>query len=82
MKFEDAIAKFAKRLKLLRQQKGYSGRELARRMGLSSPMVVYYENGTNFPRVDGLVKLCNLLDTTPNELLGYAPLRTSKRKRR
>ncbi len=45
--------------------------EVARRAGLSERRYGHYVTGRNEPNLGTLVKLCNVLETTPNEMLGF-----------
>lgn len=56
-------------IKKLREQKGLSQTELAKRVGVTSGMVSFYESGRSYPRMDKIEKLAQVLGVTPQELL-------------
>ncbi len=53
---------FAKRLRLAREEKGYSQRDLGLRVGLSDKSISIYEKGTVYPPVGNLLKISKELD--------------------
>ncbi len=61
---------FGQRMARLRQQAGYTQRELAAELGISQRMVAYYEKQTEHPPVRLLPALTRLLGTGLEELLG------------
>lgn len=60
---------FGERLNLLRRKKGWSLEYLASFFGVSKSATSSWEIGKSKPNADDLVKLSELLDTTPNYLL-------------
>jgi len=56
--------------KKIKKEKIMTQVELASKMDVSTVAVSKWLNGSN-PEVEKLVLLCNVLDITPNELLGY-----------
>jgi len=50
---------------------GLSDAEVARRVGLGQTRYANYVNGTREPDFITLVRICEVLDTTPNALLGF-----------
>jgi repressor LexA len=59
------------RVKQLRQQKGMTQEELASRLGYKSKSsVAHIENGRDIPR-SMVVKLADILNTTPAYLMGW-----------
>jgi transcriptional regulator with XRE-family HTH domain len=58
------------RLKALREAKGLSQEQLAKRAGLSHPVITKSENGKNLPRAEALDKLAQALDCTMDYLHG------------
>lgn len=56
-----------------------SNAELARRMGLSDQRLGNYLAGTREPDLEMLTKLASVLQTTPNDLLGYPDQTTDER---
>lgn len=61
---------FGKRLKELRTEKGYTQRTLAEKLGISPSAVGMYEQGRREPDNEMLSKLCCILETTTDNLLG------------
>jgi transcriptional regulator with XRE-family HTH domain len=57
-----------RRLKILRFNKGLSQQETAKKAGLSINMVAMIENGDYMPSLRVLFKLCEALDTSPEEV--------------
>lgn len=54
--------------------KGLTQREVARAINLTTAYISFIENGRKTVSVDTLVGLCDLLERTPDELLGYNPM--------
>jgi transcriptional regulator with XRE-family HTH domain len=74
---------FAQRIRERARELGLSDAEVARRAGLSERRYGYYATGEREPNLATLVRICEVLDATPNDLLlpgGKAPPR-SKRDR-
>ncbi len=63
---------FAKRLKELRVEKGYSQSELAKMIGSSCSVVCYWETDRSEPTAINLVKLADVFDVSVDYLLGRA----------
>lgn len=63
---------FGERLRLLRQQKGLSQRQLARRMFVEQKTINNYENKGRLPTVQHLLRLCDALEVSADWLLGRA----------
>lgn len=63
---------FGTRLKQLRKNKGYTQQELAKLLGISSSAVGMYEQGRREPENAILSKLCTVLDTTTDYLIGIS----------
>jgi len=61
---------FSSNLKLKRVMKGLTQEQMAERLEIKVRRYAYWENGTE-PGMGMLVRICDELDTTPNELLGY-----------
>lgn len=53
---------------------GLTDAEVARRAGLTEPRYGHYVAGTRRPDYDTLLRLCHVLGTSPNALLGFDPL--------
>lgn len=62
---------FYERLAFARKAKGFSQEDLASRMDISRQAVSKWENGTAQPEMSNIIKLCEVLEITPNELFGY-----------
>jgi transcriptional regulator with XRE-family HTH domain len=73
---------FAKRLKERARQLELSDAEVARRAGLSERRYGHYVRGAREPDFATLMRICSVLDVTPNDLLlANAPARPSGRDR-
>ena len=70
----DVMSDFAKNLKKYRKQKGYTQVELGKALNYGYTAIANYESGRNEPSFDDLISLCHVLDTTPNDLLGFSPM--------
>lgn len=60
---------FGKRLKEARERKDMTQSELAKAASIGESTVSFYESGKREPNYETLIKLANILDTTPNYLL-------------
>ena len=58
------------RLKELRQRNGLTIRKVADLLGVSQFSIIRWEKGATSPNAEKLKKLADLLQVTPNELLG------------
>jgi transcriptional regulator with XRE-family HTH domain len=71
---------FSARLKRRAETLGISNAEAARRVGLSERRYANYVSGTREPDLATLARIAKILETTPNELLGFgAEAKRSKR---
>ena len=61
---------FAENLRKFRKIKKYSQAELGRKLHCGSTTIANYESGRNEPSFRDLIRLAEVLDVTPNELLG------------
>lgn len=61
---------FAKNLRRRAKELGLANAEVARRVGLSERRYAHYVSGRNEPDLAMLVKIAEVLQSTPNELLG------------
>ena len=61
---------FAENLRKFRKNKKYSQAELGRKLHYGSTTIANYESGRNEPSFRDLIRLAEVLDVTPNELLG------------
>ncbi|MCL2062736.1 MAG: helix-turn-helix domain-containing protein [Firmicutes bacterium] len=62
---------FSKRLKELRVKKGLFQQDIADELKITSVAYGGYERGEYEPSLENLLKLCKILDTTPNYLTGH-----------
>ena len=60
----------AKRLKWLRERERYSQKEIAEKIGMSSPGYQKIEYGDREPKLDVLIKFCNIYNVSADFLLG------------
>lgn len=60
---------FGERLKVAREQIGFTQPKLAGLIGYGTSTVSEYERGTNKPNLDTFIKLCNILNRPPNYFL-------------
>jgi len=70
---------FGARLARLRQQAGFSQRQLAAQLGISQRMVAYYERQTDRPPADLLPLLSEVLGATTDQLLGVKSSKANAR---
>lgn len=68
--------RFAKLLKEKRSQARLSQRVVAERAGVSSEFISRMERGLTLPALDTFIRLCDALNTTPNDLLLDRPYAT------
>ncbi|HEP1570607.1 TPA: helix-turn-helix transcriptional regulator [Streptococcus suis] len=61
---------FSTRLKLLRKQKQLTQQKLADELGVSQGSYANWEKGNREPKLENLVKLAKILDSTIDFLLG------------
>lgn len=59
------------RLKEYRKKKGLTTYEVGKALGVSPSAVTNWETGLRRPDIDTLIRLSEILDCTPNDLLGY-----------
>ena len=59
------------RIKTKRQEKNLTQKQLAEKIGIVQGMLSTYERNTVVPNGDIVVKLAQVLDTTPNWILCY-----------
>ncbi|WP_241667267.1 helix-turn-helix domain-containing protein [Muricoccus nepalensis] len=58
------------RLRVRARVLGLSDAEVARRLGLGATRYANYVNGTREPDFATFLRICQVLETTPNDLLG------------
>lgn len=61
---------FGKKLRIARQKKGYTQKELAKLVGAKHNSVSNWENDQNKPDPDTIELICGVLGITPNYILG------------
>jgi transcriptional regulator with XRE-family HTH domain len=62
---------FASRLRKRAEELGISNAEAGRRIGLGERRYAHYINGAREPDLATLVRIAKVLETTPNDLLGF-----------
>jgi len=72
---------FAANLRRRAQELGLSNAEVARRVGLSERRYAHYASGRNEPDLAMLLKIAEVLNSTPNLLLGLDTQGRDKGKR-
>jgi transcriptional regulator with XRE-family HTH domain len=60
------------KLRLRAKELGFSNAEVARRAGLSERRYGFYVTGDREPDLSTLLRICKVLTTTPNVLLGFS----------
>jgi transcriptional regulator with XRE-family HTH domain len=65
------MSPFCKQLRARGQQLELSDAAIARRLGISQSRYTNYVNGHREPDFAMLARICLVLNTTPNELLGF-----------
>ena len=63
------MEEFARRLRERARELGLSDAEVARRAGLSERRYGYYATGEREPNLAALVRICEVLAATPNDML-------------
>ena len=61
---------FAKKLKAIRIEKGYTQRYMHTQLGISPNGYASYEQGRTEPNIETLKRICILLDVSANYLVG------------
>ena len=69
---------FGNRLKKLRTEKGYTQKEFAQLVGVSTSAIGMYEQGRREPENAVLTSMCKLLNTSPDYLIGFSPSKEEK----
>ncbi|MBQ8229223.1 MAG: helix-turn-helix transcriptional regulator [Clostridia bacterium] len=63
--------KIGNKIKELMAVKGYTQQKVAEMLGVRQNTVSQWITDTNEPNCQTIIALCKILDTTPNELLGW-----------
>ena len=66
------------RLKEIRKEKGLTTYDVGEALGVSPSAITNWERGFRRPDIDTLVKLAEVLECTPNDLLGFETHRTEE----
>ena len=61
---------FANNLIELRKKAGLTQEKIADNLGITRQAISKWESGTSLPDAEMILKLCAVLDVTPNQLLG------------
>ena len=56
---------------MIRMMRGLSQRDLAIKLAKSPNAISSWELGNTSPSIDDLMKICELFDVTPNQILGW-----------
>ena len=62
---------FPERLKRIRKSRGLTQSQLGEIIGIATCLVSEYERGTHSPRIDTLEWLCQALNVSSKDLLGF-----------
>lgn len=63
---------FGDKLKSIRKSRHLTQLELSKRLEVSKGTISAYEQGLSYPSIETLVKICNILDTSSDYLLGLS----------
>nr|WP_285123726.1 helix-turn-helix transcriptional regulator [Lactococcus petauri] len=69
---------FGSRLKALRKSAGITQAQLANKLQLASGTISAYEQGLKYPSIEVLIKICDILNTSSDYLLGITSNLPSK----
>lgn len=58
------------KLKVLREQRGYTPEYVAGLIGVSRNTIINWESGKSEPKISQFIKLCKVLKCSQKELLG------------
>ncbi len=62
---------FKTSIKLERVNLKLSQKDMAEKIGITTQSYQAYESGLTMPTMENFLKLCKILNITPNELLGF-----------
>lgn len=62
--------KFRERLKLLREDKGFTQKDLAEALSITVSTISHYENGTREPSIEILIQMSKILGVSVDYLIG------------
>lgn len=63
---------FSDKLKAVRKARKMTQIDLAKKIGVSKWAITSYEQGRTYPSVETLIKICEVLDTSSDYLLGVS----------
>lgn len=63
---------FGEKLKAIRKSKRLTQLDLSIRLNVSKGTISAYEQGLSYPSIETLVKICEILDTSSDYLLGIS----------
>lgn len=66
----DCMKGFGERLKEIRQDLAMSQKDVAEEIGVTPSAYANYEQGTREPNLETLIRLCEALNVTADEILG------------
>lgn len=69
-----------KRLKMLREEKGLTQKDLAEKLSLTPKAISFYELGSREPSGDALIHMAHILGTTTDYLLGNSTTKEAEQK--
>ncbi|WP_370850633.1 LexA family protein [Megasphaera sp.] len=69
-----------KRLKILREEKGLTQKDLAEKLSLTPKAISFYELGSREPSGDALIHMAHILGTTTDYLLGNSTTKEANQK--
>lgn len=69
-----------KRLKILREEKGLTQKDLAEKLSLTPKAISFYELGSREPSGDALIRMAHILGTTTDYLLGNSTMKEVNQK--
>ena len=74
MREENRLAEIlGAQIRAARKAKGLASTVCAKYVKVSQPAWNMWEMGKRLPKIELLVEICDLLGSTPNDLLGYVP---------
>ena len=73
---------FSNNLSTHRKQKGLSQEQLAFQIGVSRQAVSKWETGLSQPELSNIEKICEVLEITPNELMGFDVLKNDNHRKK
>ena len=70
---------FAKRLKMLREEQGWSQEDLAIKIGAEKSLISYYENCQRAPGYNSILKLLEVFNEPAEYIMGLSDIRMLKK---